>query len=1270
MPAQAAPERASTLWRRPHVAISFGGAILAMLMGGILALDLLRSWRQTFATMEKTVADYSFLVEQHVSRTFQTIELSADSIGDMLAVAPRLRGEPEELRRLLGEKLAGLSYVRSMVVTDASGAPLASAPDNIALSMSERDFFRSRRDSSDIGLRIHRAVVSKVTNTVFIPVTWRLEHADRSFAGIVFAAVDPEMIAALYQAIDLGANGSMTVGRTDGTIVARVPQIEAAYERTASGTRLFRELLPRAPTGTYTAVSSIDGRERVFGYRLIDFYGVVVLVGMDTERAREAWFGRAKVDLAAVGVFILAIGIATALLVRAVREREATLQRALASEDRFRDYAEIASDWLYEMDARYRFTYISPRRQSAIGPAVEPRLGRTPFELATPEELAAEGGAYEQFRRMLDAREAFRDFEFWSPDGKGGLRCVAISGRPVFAPDGTFEGYRGTGSDLTQQKETERTAVADRTRLEDAIESMVDGFAQFDSRDRLVLWNTAFARLYEKLPGFVVVGRKFEDFARTAVSHIVFPDPLGEDGASWLPERLRRHRSPSGPLEFELKAGGWGRIIETRTRDGGTVYLRTDITELKDRQRNAERLAQQQQTLAELSQSATNARDPRAIAELAVKAVGTCFDVPLIEVLYLNQAAATLDLLAGHGWPPDAAKRHRIPATADNQAGYTLSQAGPVAVVDQAAEQRFGATEALRSLGAVGGVTVAIPGSPGPFGVIGIHVRQSRAFSAAETGFLEQVAYVVSAAIEHWAATRERQLHEARLAGILNALPANVALVDRHGVVVEVNRRWASQPPSDALFGPAFASGTNYLDACRAVRGPLADAADALANGLAAVLAGRASITPPLEYACTLADRRSWYRTLVCALSSDPAEGAVVMHIDVSDRRQTEETLAQSQKLEAIGQLTGGIAHDFNNLLTVILGQSDLLAADLAHSAEQREMAETINAAARRGAELTRQLLAFARRQSLQPARINLHALIEGLLPILRRALGATIEIRAIASPEPLPCLADQAQLEAAVLNLAINARDAMGKSGVLTIETSSAVLDEHYVASHPDATPGAYAVISVTDTGHGMTQEVIAQAFEPFFTTKPVGQGTGLGLSMVYGFVRQSGGHAKIYSEVGRGTTVKLYLPRTDSADPIAAAQDAGVEARAREGETILLVEDDLMVRSFAVLQLKRLGYRVLDAENGPTALALLQRHDDIDLVFSDVVMPGGMTGQDLAREARRLRPGLLVLLTSGYPAGALAGNGDDDEAFELIGKPYHIDQLARRLRALLDRA
>jgi len=1241
-----------------------------MLIGGILALDLIRAWRQNLAAMEKTVADYSFLVEQHMARTFQTIELSADSIADTLEVAPDLLSRPEDLRRMLGEKLAALSYVRSLVITDATGRPMTSVPESIAVVMTERDFFRERRDATDKGLKVHRAATSRVTNSIFIPVTWRLEKPDGSFGGIVFAALDPQVIASLYQAIDLGANGVITVLRRDGSLLARVPHVEAAYGRQGFENRLFRELLPGAATGIYTAQSAIDGRERVFGYRLIDLYGIVVVVGMDSARAREAWFARARVDIAAIGVFIIAIGIATALLARAGREREATLQRALDSEERFRDYAEIASDWLYEMDAQYRFTYISPRRQRAIGPAVEPRLGRTPFELATPEELAAEGGAYERFRRILDAREAFRDFEFWSPDGKGGLRCVAISGRPVVSRDGTFEGYRGTGSDLTQQKENERSAVAARTRLEDAIESMVDGFAQFDAADRLVLWNTAFSRLYESLPGFVVVGRKFEDFARTALSHIVFPDPLGENGASWLPERLRRHRSPSGPVDFELLAGGWGRIIETRTRDGGTVYLRTDITELKLRQRNAERLARQQQTLAELSQSATNAPDPRAIAELAVKAVGACLDVPLIEVLYLNQSSGTLDLLAGHGWPSDAPKLHRIPATADNQAGYTLSQPGPVAVIDQATEGRFGPTDALRALGAVSGVTVAIPGTPAPFGVIGIHAAHPQAFNPDEIGFLESVAYAVSAAIEHWAASRERQLHEARLAGILNALPANVALVDRQGVVVEVNGRWASHPPSDALFGPAFASGTNYLNACRAVRGPLADAADAVANGLASVLAGRAAITPPLEYACTLASRRTWYRTLVCALSADPAEGAVVMHIDVSDRRQTEETLAQSQKLEAIGQLTGGIAHDFNNLLTVILGQSDLLAMDLAHSAEQLEMAETINAAARRGAELTRQLLAFARRQSLQPARINLHALIEGLLPILRRALSATIEIRAVASPEPLPCLADQAQLEAAILNLALNARDAMGKSGVLTIETSSAVLDDHYVASHPDALPGAYAVISVTDTGHGMTQEVIAQAFEPFFTTKPVGQGTGLGLSMVYGFVRQSGGHAKIYSEVGRGTTVKLYLPRTDSADPLAASEEAGAGARAKEGETILLVEDDRMVRTFAIAQLKRLGYRVIDAENGPEAIAILQRDDSIDLLFSDVVMPGGMTGQDLAREARRLRPGLLVLLTSGYPAGALAGNGDHDEAIELIGKPYHIDQLARRLRTLLDRA
>jgi len=384
--------------------------------------------------------------------------------------------------------------------------------------------------------------------------------------------------------------------------------------------------------------------------------------------------------------------------------------------------------------------------------------------------------------------------------------------------------------------------------------------------------------------------------------------------------------------------------------------------------------------------------------------------------------------------------------------------------------------------------------------------------------------------------------------------------------------------------------------------------------------------------------------------------------IDELDRR-----LRQAQKMEAIGQLTGGIAHDFNNLLTVILGNAELLVDSLAHQPELRGLAEMSATAAERGAELTGRLLAFARLQALDPRAVEVDRLVDDMSAMLRRTLGEQIGIETVYAKELCRGYVDRGQLEAALLNLCINARDAMADGGHLTIELANAELDEDYAQRHGDVTPGRYLMIAVSDTGTGMTPEVLAHAFEPFFTTKEVGKGSGLGLSMVYGFIKQSEGHVNIYSEPGGGTTVRLYVPCAET--EAAVVQDAARDEAAPGGdETILLVEDDEMVRAFVARQLEGLGYRVLQAVNGQDALTALEREPGIDLLFTDVVMPGGMGGRELAEAAHAMRPDLPVLFTSGYTENAIVHQGRLDAGVHLLNKPYRRTALARKVRLVLD--
>jgi len=389
---------------------------------------------------------------------------------------------------------------------------------------------------------------------------------------------------------------------------------------------------------------------------------------------------------------------------------------------------------------------------------------------------------------------------------------------------------------------------------------------------------------------------------------------------------------------------------------------------------------------------------------------------------------------------------------------------------------------------------------------------------------------------------------------------------------------------------------------------------------------------------------------------------------DLTARRRMEQELVQAQKMEAIGQLTGGIAHDFNNLLTVIIGNLEMLEARVASDERAANWIKEAFETAQLGAELTGRLLAFARRQPLNPRIVDVAALIAQATELLRRTLGERVEIRCVTGEKLYRTLVDPGQLENAIINLGINARDAMPEGGILTIEASNADVDADYALMQSDMRQGRYVVLSVTDNGLGMSPEVLERAFEPFFTTKAVGAGTGLGLSMVYGFVKQSGGHVQIYSEVGKGTTIRIYLPRTaDAEETTVAPSVSSMSAYAAKGETVLVAEDDERVRRVTVARLNNLGYRVVEAENGPSALAALDAmNGKVDLLFTDIVMPG-MSGSDLAVEVRRRIPGLKVILTSGYAQPDVLRRGMA-ESTNWLRKPHTALELARTLRETLD--
>jgi len=444
---------------------------------------------------------------------------------------------------------------------------------------------------------------------------------------------------------------------------------------------------------------------------------------------------------------------------------------------------------------------------------------------------------------------------------------------------------------------------------------------------------------------------------------------------------------------------------------------------------------------------------------------------------------------------------------------------------------------------------------------------------------------------------------------------------------------------------------------------------DARAPDLIAGLAGQAAVAIDNVELFRDAQRELGHRraaeTELQALNAD-LETRIAR--EVAERSKAEDALRQAQKMEAVGQLTGGVAHDFNNLLTVIIGGLDTIRRSKpGDEVRVKRAVDMAMQGAERAVSLTSRLLAFSRRQPLKPEPAELNLVVRNLTELLHRTLGEAVELEGVLAPRLWPVEVDPNQLESALLNLALNARDAMPEGGKLTIETSNTALDESYRAVDTEVIPGQYVVVSVSDTGAGMDPATVARVFEPFFTTKEVGKGTGLGLSMVYGFVKQSGGHVTVYSEMGHGTTVKLYFPRY--VGQMTAGQGSEVVAAplGHGEEVVLVVEDNEDVRSYSMMILTELGYSVLEAPDGDHALRILASDERIDLLFTDVVLPG-LSGRQIADKARELRADLKVLFTTGYSRNAIVHHGRLDAGVELVSKPFTFEQLATRVRDVLD--
>ncbi len=641
-----------------------------------------------------------------------------------------------------------------------------------------------------------------------------------------------------------------------------------------------------------------------------------------------------------------------------------------------------------------------------------------------------------------------------------------------------------------------------------------------------------------------------------------------------------------------------------------------------------------------------------------IKAVTETLGVEFCDVLEYRPDERVFVLRAGIGWPEGRVGITKVPNEPDLLPGLALVSGEPVVYRDLETETRFGRTGLLQELGAVSGMATTIPGPQAPFGVLGIHSATARDFTASEAEFARSVANVVSAFL--YRSTTERQLAESeqRLRHFVSSMNAVPYRYD-----VDARRYTFVGPQSLRLLGFKPEEWGTVGWWARQMHPEDRDGAVALERALT-----ERGDDYVIEYRMINKNGRIvWIRDIVRVEVAENGHKMLYgMAIDVTEAKERERQLGEAQKLQAVGQLTGGIAHDFNNLLAIIIGTCELLSERVRNDPMLRKTVSQIVAAADRGASLTQRLLAFSRKQALRPTVVDVGALVREMEPLLANTLGGNVTIRTILSPDLGKTLADASQLENVLVNLALNARDAMPEGGEVVIEAVNARIDAADESDGNELPAGDCVVLTVSDTGVGMTPEVKSRAFEPFFTTKDPGKGSGLGLSTVYGFVKQSGGSVRIDSAPDRGTIVNVFLPRIEASDAelVAGSPTAGRERR----ETVLVVEDDPVVRKVVAGMVESLGYRVEVAENGSDALARLETDGTVDLVLTDVVMPGDIDGWRLAETVWRRWPETRVLLTTGYSDNVIARHATLGSRTQVLPKPYRRNELSQKIRELLD--
>jgi PAS domain S-box-containing protein len=1206
------------------------GLLLIVAIGVSIAALVYELRDRVLSDRERELANFTLVLAEQADQTFHAVELVQDSLIEHLRTIgissredfeSKMSGHDLHLR--LRDKVSGLLHVAAVTLINAEGKLI-----NFSrywpippVDVSDRDYFNALKSDPNLNSFLSMPVQNRGTGTWTIFFARKVSARNGEFVGLVLIAMELRYFEEFFGTINLAPTSSIALFRRDGMLLTRYPRVDDLIGTRFGADAMFMKLVERSGHGVGHQVGVIDGESRIIAAHTAAHYPIIATATRTVDEALSGWKRQAQYLIGAGILACLVTGAVIYLIaIRLLRRqkhteqtlRENALHLGMALDNMSRGLSMFDSEGrLVICNRQYLEMYGLQPEQATPGTTLTRLLQRWSangtFTESEPEKFSADLQAEIALGRTVKTLTS-------SADG----RLFSIVTQPM-----TGGGWVSTHDDITEARKAEdavakaraeaeraeREARAAHARLLEAFDVVPEGLALFDHEDRFVLWNRRYMELYPESAQDVQVGARFGDVLGAGIAMGQYPEAAGRE-EEWLSERLARHAEKQSTHEQRLPGNRWIRIDERRTADGGSIGVRVDITDLKTREESF-------RLLFESNPVPMWVYDRETLRFLAVN------DAAAEHYGYAREqflSMSLLDIRPREDWP-DLHAAVRQKNLAPERTWRHLKANGTL--IDVSVYSR----------------TLLYQG------------RSASLIAALDV-------------TDRKRAEDERQSARDFLHTVIENVPVPITVKDANDFTYVLMNGAAEK-----FFGISRAEviGKTAYDIYPK------DTADTISEHDKSIMATRRQHFYE-EHTVSTPGNGKRFAAVTCHPILDSRERPqhlLTVIEDVTESKAINQQLQQAQKMEAVGNLTGGLAHDFNNLLAIIIGNLDLIQEEIVGNSVVEHKIDAVLQASLRGAELTQRLLAFSRRQPLQPRCVEVSGLVRKTTQLLARTLGENITMELEIARDLWPVLVDAAQMETALINIAVNARDASPNGGKLIIGCRNTHLDTDYAARHTEVRTGDYVLIEISDMGTGMSPEVLQRVFEPFFTTKDSGKGTGLGLSMVYGFIKQSSGHISAYSEIEKGTTFRLYLPRAAESDVAVLSDGEAPElVPAAGGEVILAVDDNPGVRATVVDQLTGMGYQVLEADSAATALATLNSAIEIDLLFTDVVMPGGMSGRELAVEARATRPNLKVLFTSGFPGTLLSNDPDLDVGGTLLSKPYRKFELATAVRKSLQGA